>query len=93
MNKQTLEQALAKIAADNGLDRVDVGRMPVEDRIVFCATVHWTGFAANNIPCATGHSDKSIRHAMEAALEAAAGNRAPIAYTPPVLPSFEAEAA
>jgi hypothetical protein len=74
---QSLEDALDKIAADNDLTNIAVGRMPVGTRIVRTATVHYSGHARDGIGCSSGHSDVSIQLALMDALSKAAANRAP----------------
>jgi hypothetical protein len=90
----TLEEALAKVAADNNFTSVSVGRMPVGDRIVWTASVHFDGHARDGICCAQGCSRDSIREALHDAIVQAAANRAPLAIMPPALPALNmAEAA
>jgi hypothetical protein len=85
----TLESALAKIAVENNFTTIEVGRMPVGDRIVWTACVHWAGHAISGNACAQGHSDDSIRHALCNAIEKSADDRRPLAPIPCALPAFE----
>ncbi|GGB14837.1 hypothetical protein GCM10011380_00310 [Sphingomonas metalli] len=85
----SLEAALDKIAADNGLTSVSVGRMVVGDRIVRTANVHYTGYARDGIGCSQGHSDVSIRLALTEALTKAAQNRTPEIVGADALPALE----
>lgn len=87
----TLEEVLAKIAADDDLTTVTIGRMPVGDRVVYTANVHWEGFSRSH-QCASGSSEISIRHAVEAALTEATVCRQPQHTVPPVIPAFEVAA-
>lgn len=85
----TLEEALAKIAADNDLSTVQVGRMPLSDgRIIFTATVHWDGFARSGNACEGGSSEQSIRHALADAITAAQADRTPLDIVPIELPAL-----
>jgi hypothetical protein len=83
----TLEAALTKCAHDNDLDTIAVGRMPVGDRVVWTATVHWAG------TCAQSHSDTSIQDALGKAIEKASSLRAPTPIMPVQLPAFVGEVA
>lgn len=74
---QSLEDALDKIAADNDLTSVAVGRMPVGNRVVRKAIVHYDGYARDGIGCSSGYSDVSIQLALMEALSKAAANRTP----------------
>lgn len=85
----TLEEYLDKVAADNDLTTVAVGRMLVGERIVRTATVHYTGHAADGIACDSGTSDTSVREALHKAIEKAQANRAPLAVMPCAIPSLE----
>jgi hypothetical protein len=89
----TLEQSLTQIAADNSFTTVSVERMPVEDRVIWCASVHWNGPSARGIRCQTGHSDISIVDAMRAAIAAANADCTPVIDVPAMLPALEAEIA
>lgn len=86
----TLEAALDKIAADNNLTSISVGRMPVGDRMVYTANVHWEGFARSGNSCAGGNSEQSIRHALADAITAAQADRTPLDIVPCELPTMEA---
>lgn len=85
----TLEAALERIARDNDYTSVTVGRMPVGERIVFTADVHWDGYSARNICCQSGHSEKSIHDALINAINAAVVDRSPAGYLPPELPAMQ----
>lgn len=89
----TLEDHLAKIAKDNDLTTIAVGWMPVEDRIVWTASVHWSGFSVRGIPCESGTSEKSIAEAVKDALNKTYIDRNPHVTTVDALPSYEATAA
>ena len=89
----TLEQTLAQIAKDHGFTSVDVGRMPVGDRIVWTASGHWEGFSARGIVCQQGHSDTSIRDALDNMIRAAQADRVPAVVLPEVIPAFVQELA
>ena len=89
----TLEQTLAQIAKDHGFTSVDVGRMPVGDRIVWTASGHWDGFSARGITCCHGHSDTSIRDALNNMIRAAQADRVSAVVLPEVIPAFAQELA
>ena len=89
----TLEQTLAQIAKDNAFTSIDVGRMPVGDRIVWTACGHWDGFSARGIPCDSGHSDASIRDALDDMIRKAQADRTPPVVLPEVIPVFAQELA
>lgn len=74
---QSLEDTLAAIAAAHNFNSVTVGRMPVDDRVVYTASVHYDGYARDGIGCEHGKSDDSIRGALNDAIEKAAKNRRP----------------
>jgi hypothetical protein len=73
----TLEQQIDQIAADHGVDSIAVGRMPVGERIVWTATVHWSGFSRTGTACVHGYSDDSIQGALSDALKQVAAARVP----------------
>ena len=89
MAQATFEDYLDQIAEDNDLTSIALGRMPVGDRILRTATVHYTGHALDGIRCSSGHSDTSVREALHRAIEAAQANRAPVAVMPCAVPSLE----
>ena len=89
MAQVSFEEYLDKVAADNDLTNIALGRMPVGDRIVRTATVHYAGHARDGIGCSSGHSDTSVREALARAVEKAAENRTPIAYLPCAVPALE----
>ena len=80
----TLESVLAKSAAENDFNTISVGRMPVEDRIVYTASVHFEHRGVRQ--CEQGHSEHSIRDALHKAIIAAAEVRKPLAIMPMALP-------
>lgn len=86
----TLEAALDKIAADNDLTSVAVGRMKVGECIVRTAIVHYDGFARDGIGCDSGQSDTSNIEALTRALAKAVANRTPLAAPVDALPTLEA---
>ena len=89
----TLEQTLTQIAKDHGFTTVAVGRMPVGDRIVWTACGHWEGFSARGINCHSGHSDASIRGALDDMIREAQADRTPAVVLPEVIPVFAQELA
>ena len=89
----TLEQTLTQIAKDHGFTTVAVGRMPVGDRIVWTACGHWVGFSARGITCCHGHSDTSIRDALNNMIRAAQADRVSAVVLPEVIPAFAQELA
>ena len=93
MARDTLEAVLDRIAAENEVTTISVGRMVVGGRIVRTATVHYEGHAADGVPCDSGHSDTSIREALHKAIKNAAANRTPRAIVPVELPALEMTAA
>lgn len=93
MATQTFEEYLDKIAADNDLTSIQLGRMPVGDRIVRTATVHYAGHTRGGICCQSGDSDTSVREALYQAIEKAQADRAPIAYVPCAVPAMDVVAA
>lgn len=70
-----IEDAFAKIIADNGLTSVSVGRGHCSTGWYFTANVHWDGFSSDGIACASGHDDVSAPNAIRKALAEAAGKR------------------
>lgn len=88
-NETNLEAALDKIAADNNLTSVNVGRMPVGDRVIYTANVHWDGSARSGNPCQQGHG-ATIREALCEAIKRAAFDRTPIPAPVDALPTMEA---
>lgn len=86
----SLEAALDKIAADNDLTSVTIGRMAVGDRVVRTAMVHYKGFARDGIGCDSGQSDVSNIEALTLALAKAVENRTPLAAPVDALPTLEA---
>lgn len=90
MAKAALEQALDKIAADNNLTVISVGRMPVGDTVYWTATVHWEGFARSGNACAGANNERSLRHALADAITAAQADRTPLDIVPCELPTLEA---
>ncbi|GAA0729880.1 hypothetical protein [Sphingomonas japonica] len=89
-----LEQSLEQIATANGLSTVDVGRMPVGDRVVWTATLHWVGYSRSGNPCKSGHSNISIAEAVARALGNVAADRTPPVAEIEALPAIDmAEAA
>ena len=84
----SLEAALDAIASDNALTSVTVGRMPVGDRIIRTASVHYEGFARDGIGCSQAHSDTSIADALAKALANAVTNRTPVSVVPVSLPTL-----
>lgn len=88
-NEISLEAALDKIAADNNLTSVTVGRMPVGERVVYTANVHWDGFARGHINCTLGHG-ATIREALSEAMGKAVAERTPDAAPVDALPALEA---
>lgn len=89
MAQASFEDYLDKVAADNDLTSIALGRMPVGDRIVRTATVHYTGHALDGIRCSSGQSADSVREALHRAIEAAQANRAPVAVMPCAVPAVE----
>lgn len=89
MATATFEEYLDKIAADNDLTSIAVGRMQVGERVVRTATVHYAGHANDGIRCSSGNSDDSTREALHRAIEAAQANRKPTAYVPCAIPTME----
>lgn len=90
----TLEEALAKVAADYQFTSLDVGMMTVGGRPVWTATVHYAGPSLNGQRASLGSCEASIREALYDAIRKAAANRAPLAIMPPALPALDmAEAA
>ena len=71
----SLEAALTKIAAEHDFNTISVARMPVDERVVWTAMVHWEGYARNSIPCAGGNSRISIADALADAIAKARENR------------------
>ena len=84
-----LEASLDKIASDNDLTTVAVGRMPVAEDIVWTATVHWSGHSSDGNSCAGGNSRHSIQDAVHKALQQAVQKRTLIAVMPCKLPALE----
>jgi hypothetical protein len=90
--ENTLEQVLAQVAEQNILTVVSVGRMPVGDRVVHTACVHWDGYSSDGISCAHGHSNVSIADALNNAIaKAQVGRILPTAVVSEV-PAFEVAA-
>lgn len=89
MAKAALEQALDKIAADNNLTSISVGRMPVGGATFWTATVHWDGFARSGNACASDHTETSLLDALANAIAAANSDRLPRDAIVDVLPSLE----
>lgn len=89
MAQASFEEYLDKVAADNDLTTIALGRMAVGARIVRTATVHYTGHARDGIGCSSGSSDTCVREALYEALKKAAENRTPIAYVPCAVPALE----
>lgn len=85
----TLEQYLDNVAVENGFTSVSVGRMPVEERLLYTARVHYKGFARDGIGCSSEHSDHSIQDALHKTIIAATKNRTPLPIMPCVPPSLE----
>jgi len=71
----SLEAALTKIAAEHDFNTISVARMPVGERVVWTAMVHWDGYTRNSIPCAAGNSHISIADALVDAIDRARENR------------------
>lgn len=88
-NETTLEAALDKIAADNNLTSVTVGRMPVGERVIYTANVHWAGNSRSGINCDQGHG-ATIREALSEAIGKSVINRTPITANVDALPTLEA---
>jgi hypothetical protein len=87
----TLEAALTKCADDNDFTVVAIGRMPVGERVLWTASVHWEGHAAGGIACQHGDSEISIHEALCKAIEFAQLKRAPLAVVPMRLTVFSTE--
>lgn len=89
----TLEAALDKIAADNDLTNIAIGRMLVGERIVRTATVHYKGYARDGIGCDSGSSDISNDLALAQALTKAVQNRTPEIVMADPLPTLAMQVA
>ncbi len=86
-----LEDALKKIARENGLTSISVTAYADFRAANMGATVHWSGYAKSGNACAFGRGP-TAHEAIAAALAAAAADRVPAATDIGVLPTL-AEAA
>ncbi len=74
----SIEDALAKIAADNGLTTVSITRHgKANGEGYFGCTVHFDGYSSDGINCASGHHGSSIADAIVRALAEAKAKRTP----------------
>lgn len=90
---QTLESVLNRVAVDNNLTTIAVGRMQVGDRVVYHATVHYDGLARDGYNCSRINSSRSIGDALFGAIHAASANRTPVVSDEFELPALVVEAA
>ena len=82
MATQTLELALAELAAKHDLGTISVSRNDTDGGFRWGACVHWNGYSSDDISCAYAYSGNSITDALANAIESARIKRVPLIVVP-----------